>query len=210
MAKKITQKIDVSGMTIEDIMGMDLDDFNKLSERDLRAVTSRLVSASNKRIRRLEKYDIKSPALYNLGTDYRFSTKLPKGTDASQRVNKLRQEFARARTFLSSRTSTISGYKKYVSDIREEIRKSTGVSKKAMKNVDLSKAFERLHKLQESGKIPSSTGVKGSSKGSIHARDYIIEQMVKNPNITDEEIMNMTEKDYDKYYEERETEETEI
>lgn len=202
---KSKKTIDVSGMTISDIMGMDIRDFNRLKESDLRAVTSRLVSASNKRIRRLESKSIKSPAYRSLGTDVRFSTKLPKGTSREQRVNRLRQEFSRARNFLSSKTSTMSGYKEYVSDIKDEISKSLG---KNVRDVDIGKAFERLHKLQERGVIPSSSGVKGSSKGSIHARDYIVEQMMDNPEITDDEIFELTQEDYNDYYEE--TEETEL
>lgn len=202
---KSKKTIDVSGMTISDIMGMDIRDFNRLKESDLRAVTSRLVSASNKRIRRLESKSIKSPAYRSLGTDVRFSTKLPKGTSREQRVNRLRQEFSRARNFLSSKTSTMSGYKEYVSDIKDEISKSLG---KNVRDVDIGKAFERLHKLQERGVIPSSSGVKGSSKGSIHARDYIVEQMMDNPEITDDEIFDLTQEDYNDYYEE--TEETEL
>ena len=202
---KSKKTIDVSGMTISDIMGMDIRDFNRLKESDLRAVTSRLVSASNKRIRRLESKSIKSPAYRSLGTDVRFSTKLPKGTTREQRVNRLRQEFSRARSFLSSKTSTMAGYKEYISDIKTEISKSLG---KDVSGVDIGKAFERLHKLQERGAIPSSAGIKGSSKGSIHARDFIVEKMIDNPEISDEEIFDLTQEDYNDYYEE--TEETEL
>lgn len=200
--KKSVRTISVSGLSVSDITGMSFTDFNKLNEKDLRALTSRLVSAGNKRIRLLEKRGVKSPAYQALGTDVRFSTKLPKGTTKEQRVNLLRQEFSRARNFLTSKTSTMSGYKSYVKGIREDIETSIG---RKIKDVDLNTAFERLHKLQEKGIIPSTTGVKGSSKGSIHARDFIIEQMLDKPNITEEEIFDLTEEDYTKYYEETES-----
>ena len=200
--KKSIRTIDVTGLSINDITGIDLDTFNRMKEKDLRAITSRLVSASNKRIRALEKKGISSPAYQSLGTDTRFSTKLPKGTSKEQRVNLLRQEFSRARNFLASKTSTISGYKSYVKGIKEDIESSIG---KSIKDVDLSKAFERLHKLQESGVLPSYTGVKGGSKGSIHARDYIIETMLDNPDITDKDIFKLTQEDYNEYYEETES-----
>ena len=93
MASKKPKSVSVSGLSVNDIMEIDLDTFNKLGEKDLRAYTSRLVSASNKRIRRLEKHGIVSPAYSSLGTDVRFSTKLPKGTSKQQRVNALRNEF---------------------------------------------------------------------------------------------------------------------
>lgn len=209
MAKK-KGTIDVSGMSISDIMNIDINTFNKLGESDLRRITSRLVSAGNKRIRRLESAGITSPAYSSLGTSgNKFSTKLPKGISATQRVNALRQEFSRTRGFLSMKTSTISGYNEYIKEMKEEISESTGLSKKDLKGVDLGKAFATLHKLQQSGKIPvNNTGTKGGSKGSIHARNYIISQMVENPTISEEDLMKETQEDYNDYYDE--TEEAEL
>ena len=50
--------------------------------------------------------------------------------------------------------------------------------------------------------------MKGGSKGSIHARNYIISQMVENPTISEEDLMKDTQEDYNDYYDE--TEETEL
>ena len=203
MAKK-KGTIDVTGLSIGDIMNIDIETFNKLGESDLRRITSRLVSASNKRIRALEKKGITSPAYRSLGTSRSFSTKLPKGTNATQRVNKLREEFSRTRSFLSMRTSTITGYKSFVKDVKQEISQSIG---KSIKDVNVSRAFEILHKLQESGRIPvNTTGRKGGSKGSLQARDYIVSQLLENPEISDEELMNDTEENYDEEYETEESE----
>ena len=211
MARK---NIDVKGMSINDILNIDLDTFNKMNERELRAITSRLVSAGNKRIRRLESKDIMSPALRGLGSDRIFSTKLPKNVNVSQRVNKLRSEFSRARGFLTSKTSTATGYREYIKQLKYDISESMGISPNKLKNVQLSRVFETLHKLQESGKVPVNvTGAKGGSKGSLQARDYLIEKMLYNPNITDEYLFELgsnesssffeTETDdFDSYYEE--------
>ena len=203
MAKK-PKTINVAGMSIKDIMDMDIETFNKLSESDLRAITSRLVSAGNKRIRRLQKAEINSPALTSLGTKTRFSTKLPKNVSTSQKVNKLRQEFSRARQFLAMKTSTISGAKSYVKEIKSNISKSVGRDVSA---VNLNRAFELLHKMQERGEIPAGAANKA---GSIHARDYIIETMMDKGELSDEDIIKATTKDYNEYYEENETEETEL
>ena len=201
MARK-TKNIDVNGMSITEIMNIDLDSFNKMNERELRAITSRLVSAGNKRIRRLTEKGITSPAIRSLGTDTSFSTKLPKGVTREQRVNALRSEFSRARNFLSSKTSTMGGYRKYVKEVKNEIAESVGVSSRKLAKVDIGKAFETLHKLQERGVIPvNATGSKGGSKGSIHARDYIIEKMMNDPNIDIDDIMSDTEQDYTDFYE---------
>lgn len=199
--------IDVTGLSIGDIMNIDIDTFNKLGSQDLRRITSRLVSAGNKRIRALEKKGISSPALRSLGETQKFSVKMPKGLDKQQIANKLRQEYSRVRSFLSKKTSTIRGYNEYVKDVKEEISKSIG---KPVKDVNVSKAFNILHKMQESGRIPvNTTGSKGGSKGSIHARDFIIEKLIENPEISEDALIKSTQEDYENYYEE-ETEETEI
>lgn len=207
---KDVRTIDVTGMSVSDIMDIDIQTFNRLREKDLRAITSRLVSAGNKRIRRLEKNQVISPALQSLGTDRRFSTKLPKGVGKEQRVNALRQEFSSARQFLSMKTSTMKGYNQYIKELKQDIAESTGMSYKEIKNVNMGKVFETLHKLQERGTIPSYTGAKGGSKGSIHARDYIVEQMVNNPEESMDVLLTKTEEDYNEYYEEQETGEIEI
>lgn len=51
-------KFNVSGMSIKDIARIDKETLNSLSKSDLSRVTSRLVSAMNKRIRYLSKSDI--------------------------------------------------------------------------------------------------------------------------------------------------------
>ena len=195
MARK-TKTINVSGMSISDIMNIDIDTFNKMNERELRAVTSRLVSASNKRIRRLEKYGIKSPAYQSLGTDTRFSTRLPKGTDARQRVNKLRQEFSSARSFLGMKTSTISGYKEYEKNIREEIESATG---RKLGKGQVSQVYNLLHKAQERGIIPvNSTGKKGGSIGSLQAREIIVE-MLNDDTLQEDDYFQKLQDEYERY-----------
>ena len=199
--------IDVTGLSIGDIMNIDIDTFNKLGAQDLRRITSRLVSAGNKRIRALEKKGITSPAYRSIGESGKFSVKMPKGLNKQQIANKLRQEYSRVRSFLSKKTSTIRGYNEYVKDVKEEISKSI---EKPVKDVNVSRAFEVLHKMQESGKIPvNTTGSKGGSRGSIHARDFIIEKLIENPEISEDALINSTQEDYENYYEE-ETEESEI
>lgn len=110
MARTYKQPSLVSGMSVADIMNMDNRTFNKLSASDLRKVVGRLVSAGNKRIRNLQKGGYTTPALRGLEkTGGVLSTK---GKD----LNALRSEYARARNFLASKTSTKAGY----IDVRNE------------------------------------------------------------------------------------------
>ena len=193
--------MNVKGLKITDIMDIDLDAFNRLTESELRHLTSRLVSAGNKRIRRLKAKDINSPALQGLGREMAFSTKLPKGTSRQQRVNKLRAEFSRARSFLTSETSTVSGYKAFAERTKERIASELGMDSKTRgERLDLNRLFDILHKAQEKGIISSYRG----SQGSVQARAVIADFLIEDPNMDEEELMARLEREADRMYEERE------
>lgn len=106
--KKYKQPSLVSGLSIDDILNMDIVDFNRLSEKDLKLVVGRLVSAGNKRLRRMKAKGLISPAMVSLD-------KTPGGMGFSvkgKKINELRKEYARARNFLTKETSTVKGYTK--------------------------------------------------------------------------------------------------
>lgn len=106
--KKYKQPSIVSGLSIDDILNMDIVDFNRLSEKDLKLVVGRLVSAGNKRLRRMLKKGMVSPAMVSFARSkggLMFSVK-------GKGVNELRKEYAKARNFLNLETSTVKGYSK--------------------------------------------------------------------------------------------------
>ena len=107
-------KIDVTGLSINDIMGMDWAVINKLSEKDLRALSSRLNSAANKRLKRIEKSGVEkySPAHAHVMEKGKFSTK---GKDATA----LKNEIQRATGFLSAKTGSVSGARAHRERVRE-------------------------------------------------------------------------------------------
>ena len=193
----------VSGLSISDIMNIDLNTFNRMNESELRSITSRLVSAGNKRIRRLLEHDVNSPAIRSLGDDKEFSTKIPAGLSPQQRVNYLRSEFARIRDFLTSETSTIRGYNKFVNRttrrIAQELHLSPSIVKK---NLDVNRMFDLLHKAQQSGFISSYRG----SKGSVQARNVIAEILIDNPGVSNEKIMDWLEQESQQMYEDEQEE----
>lgn len=107
MAKRKTAKIDVSGLSTQDIVNLDANTINKLSRADLSKLTSRLVSSANKRLRRLEKTGNESLAYQSaMSSGGVFSTK-------GKNVNELRKEFARASKFIEQKTSTVKGARDY-------------------------------------------------------------------------------------------------
>ena len=193
--------MNVKGLKITDIMDIDLDTFNRLNESQLRSITSRLVSAGNKRIRRLQSKNINAPALQGLGKEKTFSTKLSSEVSKQQRINKLRSEFARARTFLASETSTIKGYKKFVRKTKQRIASELRMSVKDVdQKLNIGKMFDILHKAQESGLVSSYRG----SKGSEQARNIIAEILIDNPDASEEDIMDWLQEQSNELYEEQE------
>lgn len=141
--KKYKQPSIVSGMSINDILNMSEKKFNKLSEKDLRKVVGRLVSAVNKRVRRFEKAGISTPATRALEkSGGMLSTK---GKD----LNQLRTEYARARDFLNMETSTRKGFenvqKKTIQTLKER-----GVNITTSELNDLFVVYNKLKELDPS------------------------------------------------------------
>lgn len=196
--------MNVKGLSIKDILNIDLDTFNNMSESDLRHITSRLVSASNKRIRRLKSHDINSPALRGMGDLEQFSTKLDPNISNQQRVNQLRHTFSQMRSFLTSETSTISGYKKYSDRIMQAIAESMKTDKRTLEEKlgkdGINKLFNLHHWAQEKGYISSYR----KSKGSMQGRDVIADILIDNPNATEEDIKQWFEETAERIYEEQE------
>lgn len=110
--------MNVNGLSINDIMGMSWDDLNKLDVRDLKQVTSRLVSAANKRVRRLSKTERGTSSFAYQTVENRGRNFSVRGKD----TNAVRQEFSLAKNFLRMKTSTVKGWKEY----RESVESRTG------------------------------------------------------------------------------------
>lgn len=107
----------VSGMSVQDILNMDIETFNKLNTSDLRKVVGRLVSAGNKRLRSFERAGESSPATRHVEkSGGAFSTK---GKD----LNALRAEYTRAKNFMQSKTGTRKGWKQVKKETIQGLRK---------------------------------------------------------------------------------------
>lgn len=138
-------KLNVSGLTIQDILDLNFDgEIQKLSRQDLATLTSRLVSASNKRIRRLEKSEIGklSPA---------YKSRMERGGFFSVRGadrNKLEQTFAEAKGFLQLKTSTATGWK----NVRNKIAEELGVPKDFINSSSKAKKFWKTYREVTEGK----------------------------------------------------------
>ena len=133
--------------SIKDILAMTDEDINRMSADELKAVTKRLVDASNKRIKRLEqarstytrgRLATQSRAYQGLvdrktGEVRRFSVsdKAIGATGAVDRKGKLHQEFARAKRFLEAKTSTITGTMELAESLSKELKFATNKAETA-------------------------------------------------------------------------------
>lgn len=140
MARKYKQPSIVSGMSIQDILNMDISTFNKLNTSDLRKVVGRLVSAGNKRLRSFERANEISPATRHvMKSGGAFSTK---GKD----LNALRSEYTRAKNFLQSKTGTRKGWKQVKNETISGLKKR-GIDMSESQFNDVWKAYEELKEL---------------------------------------------------------------
>lgn len=105
MSREYKNKSIVSGLSVQDVLNKQPDEFENMADSDLRKVVGRLVSAGNKRLRNFEKRGEKSPA-YNaaMRSGGKFSVA---GKDRKGLMNELQ----RARIFFKNETSSLKRWK---------------------------------------------------------------------------------------------------
>lgn len=153
-------------MKVKDVLRLTDVQINKMSRRELAQVTSILASASNKRIARIEKSGVTSPAVQNvMRHEGKFSVK-------GKNTNQLRGEFARARNFMQNATSSVRGAKASARQIEknlglgESVKKVSKALPSYLKNEHkrITQKRERLEKTlakrREQGKKPTKNMLK--------------------------------------------------
>lgn len=116
-----TNIMNVKGLKVSDIIDMDWDSLNKLSGKELKQLTSRLVSASNKRIKRLEQTKLGKSSFAYQSVEERGRKFSVRGKN----TNQIKQEFKLASNFMKMKTSTVSGWKKYRSELEQRTASAT-------------------------------------------------------------------------------------
>ena len=96
------------GMTVDDILHLDLQTINSLNKRDLSRALRTVSLAANKRVKRLKdnKEDIAMDAL-NWLSDQGYSRK--KFGSKNKSLNEMRKEFFTAKQFMGMKTSKVRG-----------------------------------------------------------------------------------------------------
>lgn len=174
-------------MTTKEILEMSFDDLNKLKFNELKELTKILSKTANTRIRTVvDRYE-KTPAIIGmLQSGGKF------GVQGIKTLNKMRQEFARVRNFLTDKTSTVKGVEEWKDNSIEQLSKQRGINI-SRDNFDL--IYTKLSELQDMDRKFKDDLIKY----------YYLELMEKNF----DEFANMTtEEIYEKvfeYYEQRES-----
>ena len=128
----------VTGKSVDDLLNMESREFSKVSQdrQALSRVVSRLASAANKRIKRMQAQNESSPALIRaMESGGKFSVK-GKSTD------ELKKEFMRVKSFLQDKTSDLKQWKKIKNKLKESLGKS-GVT------IDENKVGKVIHIYEE-------------------------------------------------------------
>ncbi len=153
MAKKTTKW--------EKLLQTSIQDFNKMTEPELRSVVRQLNRIANQRLRRAVAKGISTPATAAAqrggGT---FTTR-------NKNLNELRAEYRRVANFLTSRTSTIKGFNQVKKETAETLKKS-GVD---IDPNDLDETMRIYEQLKEQNPWIQSKGYKYAVFQEIDAID---------------------------------------
>jgi len=125
-------------MNLNDMLNLDVDKLMKLSRSDLSKIVTKISSAANKRLKRLEEQEIKNPVYLGIQrSGGKFSVK-------GKNLNSLRAEYTRVSAFMRNNTSTLKGakeqYKKF------QARFGSPLSPRQMN--DLYSTYRKLEELE--------------------------------------------------------------
>ena len=177
-------------MSVNAILDIDFNVFNALNEKQLRKLTTQLVSAANKRFVALEKRNMEkiSPA-------YRAQKERGKThfTVKGQNYNQLKSTFMEVKHWLEMQTSTISGTKKYWIDVQKGLKK---------KHIDLTipqtiAFFEYFEKLKELSPLAGLPEFKYNAY-------KVIKDVIVNKNDNDDNLIDIYKK-WQKYVDRQNT-----
>ena len=186
MARKYKQPSIVSGMSVQDILNMDINTFNKLNTTDLRKVVGRLVSAGNKRLRSFERAGERSPATRHVAkSGGKFSTK---GKD----LNALRSEYTRAKNFMQAKTGTRKGWKQVKKETIASLKKH-GVEMTESQFDNIWAAYEDLKELSP----------EVANRGLKYSVLKDVANMVTDTNKSSDEIAMVLNENLSRIYEEQ-------
>ena len=186
------------------IQNMPLSKLMSLSRADLEKATRALVRESNKRLTVMKNKGLSSPSTEYIkkhGGKFRVTTR----SGNKKSVTELREEFQRAKGFLESKTSTVSGFKEW------EIQVGKTLADQGIDYLSLNKtqkrrfwqAFAKIEELDHANTLKGSANYKSTVnevynavKNGLLKRD--IDSFAKSIN---DELYKQSEKDFDGFVE---------
>lgn len=152
--KKFKSTLNVEGLSVQDILNIDYDTIVMMDERNIKKLANRLVSVSNKRIRRLANSQLgqKSPSYKNyLNRGKSFSIR---GKDRNETLS----EYSQMVDFLKQKTSTIKGWREVRNKVLDDINLRFGG------NLSHDEANELFDLIEEAkSKYPNLADTQGTS-----------------------------------------------
>ena len=117
MAKKITNNYNVNlkGIPIDKLTNLSATQIKQYDRKNLAKIVTKLSSAANKRVSRLQKSGYNTPALRQSYRGEHFGSK-------GKNLKQLRSEYKRVSGFLKSETSTVKGYKAFLNRLSKKFK----------------------------------------------------------------------------------------
>ena len=194
MAKIVNLKrVDLTGVSIDQLVHMSASEIKVYDRDNLARIVTKLDSAANKRIARLEKAGYNTPAMRAAKVDngQRFSVK-------GKNLKQLRAQYIQVSNFLKSETSTKKGYKSFLKKMKKSFSdKGVKIGRGTDKDVQdfIQKETKIYDWLKERNPIIEESGYKYETM-------KIISEYVSQDNLSESAIKRRMAKWIKKTYEE--------
>lgn len=169
MGRKKQDLINVSGLSIKDIMNIDYNDINKMNEENIKRIASRLVSATNKRIRRLEASNVIDYSRAYQQIAKRGGQFSIKGKNRNQTLEVIGEMLH----FLKGKTSSVQGAKKF----RKDTLKRLGIVEGQLDEKAFWKNYRKL--VDMTGGDDAMKNVYGSTNVQLQLKDEMLSKKYK-------------------------------
>lgn len=135
-------------MRVSDVLNMPLNKIMSMSREDLATYTRALVRESNKRLTNMKKRGITTPATAFIKKHGgKFSLRTRKGRQKN--VAELREEFQRAKGFIESETSTVTGFRTWETKVAGTLKANAGIDYNSLTETQKRRFWQVYAKLEE-------------------------------------------------------------
>lgn len=174
--------------TLKELQDVSIEELNSADRSTLSKWVSKMASAANKRLKRLEQKGMESPAVISVGNSGgKFGAR-------GKNLNQLRSEFIRVKNFLKMKTSTIRGYKKVKKDFFDRVEATT--KQRLELTDDFLNKFWRVY--------DKTANLAPFIKGSEPRQKMVFDLMVDNKNLSEDELLEELNSRFTNFYEEEE------